>query len=73
MKRIILFASFIMATCLYMWAGPISKQQAQQKAASFLLHLKAADPSHPRRIVKQTQSLTDANVETSAFYIFNIG
>ena len=73
MKRIILTVSFIMATCICMWADPISKQQAQQKAESFWLNLKAADPSHPHRIVSQTPSLTDANPETSAYYIFNIG
>ena len=73
MKRIILTVSFIMATCICMWADPISKQQAQQKAESFWLNLKAADPSHPHRIVSQTPSLTDAYPETSAYYIFNIG
>ena len=72
MNKFFILTSSFLVLCISMWAGPVSKEQAQQKALVFLNEQQAGS-QHGQRAPIQLSSLSVAKTGSSAYYVFNVG
>ena len=72
MNKFFILTSSFLVLCISMWAGPVSKEQAQQKAIVFLNEQQAGS-QHGQRAPIQLSSLSVAKTGSSAYYVFNVG
>ena len=57
--------------CMMMWAAPVSRQQAQQKAAAFLVSKGAVLANDVKMSVRKARKA--ASDEQAYYYVFNAG
>ena len=72
MNRFYLLTASLLVLCIGMWAGPVSKELAQQEAIAFLNGQQSGN-QQVRRAPVNTSSLSAANTGTTAYYVFNVG
>lgn len=72
MNRFYLLTASLLVLCIGMWAGPVSKELAQQEAVAFLNGQQSGNQQVRRAPVKAS-SLSTADTGTTAYYVFNVG
>ena len=65
----------LMALCMNVWAGPVSVEQALQKARQFMSKHRAISGKRLQRVQTQPQlqAATQQSVGEAPYYVFNIG